>query len=237
MDLAYELALPYREEPLGLLIVSLAKVFSHDVEDLRGGLEGLRSLLEDESVDPALRIEAGMAYGRAIGVYRERGMYSEYDGVDLGAVFDRVIALGPSGRQAPMAAMYKAELKIYDEDPAVQAEAFDFVEAFIRDYRGDPRDLVALRLFVERFYIALRGDYSASVRHLEMAHETGIRNATTAREVLYRLGRMSHLKLADREKAVRYYQEFRERYPYSMQIALVLRYLEELGVSVERESF
>lgn len=231
---AYELALPYQGQPLGKLIVSLAEVHDQKVNDLKSGLQGLRELFEDESVDPQIRAEAGLSYGRTISVFRERNMHGAYASVDLHAVFDGVVALDPSHGRAATAALYRAELDIYDPDPSVSGPGFEYIEAFIAAYKGDPQDLVPLRLFVERLYVFQQGDYAASVRHLEAAWEAGISNATTAREVLYRMARMGHLKLGDRKRAIRYYEQFCNLYPYSTQISLVLQYLEDLGVEVDR---
>lgn len=230
LNKATELAAPYADRPLGKLLLSLCRIHNHQGRDIPGGLDGLREIFEDTSLDPPMRGEAGVAYGRVIFLYRQRGMYQQYDEVDLSAVFRSVREMLPRHRLACTAAHYEAEMGIFNQNPEEQEEGFSMLEEHLRQYAGAAEDKVPLHLVLDRLYIVKREDYARSVEHLMAAYDIGITNPTTERSVVFRIGRTSEKKLNNPEQARRYYEIFLRDYPYSRERPMVLEALQKMGV-------
>jgi hypothetical protein len=102
------------------------------------------------------------------------------------------------------------------------------LEGFIRDFKGKPKDLVPIHLYLDPFYIAMRADYASSVAHLKRALDAGVTNQTTARSTIFRVARISQVELKDIETAKKYYRMFQQNYQYAREKPLVDKYLKEL---------
>jgi len=229
---AKRLAKARLDDPMARLVFHLCQVHDAENPDLAAGLAGLKTIFEDETIDPAIRAEAGLDYGRVIQIYQARKMHPQYDNVDVRAVFRAVIGLLPEDAKACIAAKYLAETYFFKQDKRQARRGFEFVERFLANYTGPDTNIVPLHLFVELFYIDIEGNYSKAFEHLRQAYRIGISTDVVKREVLYRMGRICHVHLKDTEQAGFYYRQFLQRYPAAYQAPVVEKYLRQLGQAV-----
>ena len=218
--------------PLARLILALCQVHGRDDSDLFAGLETLQQLFENPEVERGIRIEAGLSRTRVLQLLARRDSSSNLQVVQMRTAFQRLINLAEGRPESVQAAIYYTEF-LFDDyfetaDPANFEEAFAFLEIFIATYTGAPRDLVPAHLYLEGYYLEIEQDHSKSFSHLQQAHQLGIGQLTTERTVIFKLGRICHLKLADPASAERYYRMFLKRFPDARRTPLVKRYLREL---------
>ncbi len=218
--------------PVARLVLALCQVHGRDDSDRFAGLETLQQLFEDPEVERGIRIEAGLSRTRVLQLLARRDSSSTLQALQMPTAFQRLINLAEGRPESVQAAIYRTE-SLFDDyfetaDPAKSEEAFSFLETFIATYTGAPRDLVPAHLYLEGYYLEIEQDYSKSFFHLQQAHQLGIRKLITERTVIFKLGRICDLKLADPASAERYYRMFLKRFPDARRTPLVKRYLREL---------
>lgn len=218
--------------PLARLVLALCQVHGRDDSELSTGLETLQQLFEDPKVERGIRIEAGLSRARVLQLHARRDSSSTLQAVQMRTAFQRLISLAEGRPESVQAAIYCTE-SLFDDyfktaDPAKSEEAFAFLEMFIATYTGAPRDLVPAHLYLEGYYLEIEQDHSKSFFHLQQAHQLGIGQLNTERTVIFKLGRICDLKLADPASAERYYRMFLKRFPDARRTPLVKRYLREL---------
>jgi hypothetical protein len=215
-------------------VYSLCLIHDNENQDLAGGLKGLKELYEDENVDFEIQLEARLSYARTVCLTQIRGMNNNFDSVDVEKLYLEIIQLAGKREISCTTAMYLGEyyleehLKYMDKNTA--DKMFDFLEYFIRDYPGEKNNLVYIHLYVEKLYVEIGKDYVKSFHHLKTAYDIGITVRAIKRNHLYKLGRMSDIKLSNYSNAKIYYEEYLHLFPNSIKSALVRRYLKELEV-------
>jgi len=225
---ARRIALEHQDKPLGRLVLALCRIHDHANRDLNAGIAGLKELYEDDSLGDEVWTQAALTYGRTVQLLQARDLYPQFDGIDVEAVYRRILKRVPDSPQACLAVMYLAEKYVLTKDESLREKAFKIVEAFLAAYKGDKADTVPVHLFVEVAYIAYKRDFSKSVEHLQAAYNIGIKTGTVEREVLFRIGRILDVKLDRKEEARRFYREFIEKYPDAKLTPVVERYLKEM---------
>ena len=238
---AKKAAAEHMDEPLGKLVYHLCEVFDARARNLSKGLGGLRELYQDKELrekHPEIWCEAGLSYGRVIQVNQirlreetqaKKLLPGEYIDVDVREVFSDIVARMPGSVYGAKAVVYLAESHFRSGEKSEHDAGFALIEKFLADYKGPAKNTVPVHLYIESYYINFRGDYAKSFKHLRTAYETGIAKDMLKRVVLFRLGRMSDIKLNNKKKEARaYYEEFRRQYEYAEQMPVVKRYLKEL---------
>ena len=162
-------------------------------------------------------------------------MYPVYAGVDFQAVYKNVITnLAPDSELACQTACYLAESYFDDHDFQKQRQLFEFLERFTNNFQGNPKDLVVVHIIADKFYIELWNDYENSTRHLIKAYETGITKDILAKDSLFRIARISEVKLSKPFQAKKYYEFFLNSYPNSDLALLAKRNLDELEKTLKK---
>lgn len=217
------------KEPNSILVKALIDIYSNESPNIHSGLDELRVIYENEKYPSRIRTQAGITYARHIQVYRARKMYPVYSEIDFQSVYKNVIAkLAPDSDLACQSACYLAESYFDNHDFQKQQQLFKFIEQFTNNFQGNPKDLVAVHVIADKFYIELWDDYENSTRHLIRAYETGITKDILAKDSLFRIARISEVKLKNNLQAKRYYELFLNSYPNSDLAPLAKRYLNEL---------
>jgi tetratricopeptide (TPR) repeat protein len=159
---------------------------------------------------------------------RRNGVYPAAGKVNWKKSYNAILEKFPDSAYACRTIVYLLEDDFSQSDPEISAGAFDKLESFIKKFAGDSRNLVPVHLFADFEYIARRVDYKSAIRHLKAAYDLGIISPKVAEETLFRLGRMSQIKLKNSQSAEKYYTIFLEKFPHSRYTPLVKRYLSEL---------
>ena len=228
---ARRIAAEHSSDPAGRLVLHLCRVHDAKDQDIAGGLAGLKALYEQKSLKgshPHVWAEAALSYARVIQLLRERKLHTEYDRVDVRAVYRDIIASAPTDVRACTGLMYLAETHLRSKDRAVQDEGFRIVEEFLAGHEGRPENAVPVHQYVEGYYVVLRGDYRKSFAHLKAAYEIGIPKEMLKRLALFRMARTCEVKLGRPEDAKRYYRLFLRDYPNDRRTPVARRYLEAL---------
>jgi len=215
-------------EPVAKLVYHLCQVHDAKEQDVAGGLAGLRALYEDPTVRSrhgAVWAEAALSYARTVQLFRIRSMHTEYADFDVRKVCRDIIAAVPDGVHACTAATYLAETYLQSEQKAQQDAGFRLVEGFLAAFTGPARDTVPVHLYIEGYYVSLRGDYGASFRHLKRAYELGISKELLKRVTLFRMARTCEVKLARSSEAEAYYRQFLGLFPNDRLTPIARRYL------------
>ncbi|MFP4580926.1 MAG: tetratricopeptide repeat protein [Candidatus Sumerlaeia bacterium] len=228
---ARDLASQNQDHIIARLILHLSDVHDSTNQNYGTGLAGLKEIFEDEELNPWLRAEAALSYARTIQVFQVRERFlSEYGEVDVEKIFRDVIEWVPESKQACTAVMYISDQYLLGETTEERiSKGFKILEDFIREYKGDQKNLVAVHLFLDPCYIDLRRNYEQSVKHLKRALELGISNSSSERAAVFRIARISDAVLGDKEQARQYYERFLKNYEYAREVPLVKNYLEELN--------
>lgn len=225
---AGKLAKPISDTPEGQLIGGLCDLYDRSNQNIERGQQVLAGLFRNEKTPLPYRVEAGVALGRTSQLMKERrDLYGDaadrYDHVEI---FEGVRKLAPGSRADRDAFFYLIRERL--EDPKQAEAAFKDLEAYFRDFKGDKKLLPPLHLLAEYEYIRLRRDYKSAVRHLMEGYEIGFANPNENRGGLFRLAFLYYRKLDDKPMAIKYFDEFLTRYPYSGQAVVARRFLQEL---------
>lgn len=237
---AKKAAAEHMDDPLGRLVYHLCEVFDTGARNLNKGLGGLRDLYQDKELrenHPEIWCEAGLSYGRVIQVNQlrlreevevKKLLPGEYVDVEVREVFSDIVARTPQSIHGAKAVVYLGESYFRSKEKSEHDVGFALIEKFLSDYKGPAKNTVPVHLYVESYYINLRDDYVKSFEHLRAAYEAGVAKEMLKRVVLFRLGRMSDVKLKRKKQARAYYEEFLSQYPYAERTPVVKRYLKEL---------
>ncbi len=230
-SVAKKLAFKQRNKPEGKLIYALCLIHDKSAQDIPQGFKELGELYSDGNLSPAIKIQTTLAYARIAQLIQDRkDIYGNIaDKVKFNDIYDEVIALAPGSTEACYAIVYKNQPLVESSDPAVSARAFKEIEEFIASFKGEEKLLGPVHLFADYEYIAVKKDYKRAVEHLEKAVKLGIANPTSEQDNVFRIGRIYHAKLADKQNAIIAYNKFLEKFPSSNRAPVVERYLEELG--------
>ncbi|MBS1368825.1 MAG: hypothetical protein HPZ91_02610 [Lentisphaeria bacterium] len=226
---AGKLAKQIPDTPEGQLIGGLCDLYDRSRQDVKRGQLTLAELFYNDKMPLEYRLEAGVALGRTAQLMKERReLYgSAGDRYDHVKIFGRVMEMAPGSSAARNAFLYLIRERL--EDPEQRNAAFEDLELFFRNFSGDPKLLPPLHLLAEYEYIRLKDDYRTAARHLREGYEIGFANPNENRSGLFRLAFLYHKKIGDKPMAVKYYNEYLKRYPYSGQAVVAQRFLEELG--------
>ncbi len=230
--MAAKLAEQNVNQPLGRLVLSLCRIHDLKNQKLEPGLAGLQDLFEDKSLESVIRLEAKLSYTRMIQLLQIRGRHKQYDSVNVEELYISLIKDAGVDERACYAALYLTELYfesyLKNRDIAKGQKAIECIESFLVDYTGNEHNTVFLYLYAEKMYTNITEDYSKSLMHLETAYRIGIKPAMARQNVLFKLGRISDIKLHDKETAAKYYKEFLRVYPNVIKTPLIRRYLQGL---------
>jgi len=226
---AGKLAKQIPDTPEGRLIAGLCNLYDRGHQDIQRGQTALAKLFNDEKAPLSYRVEAGVALGRTAQLMKERrDLYGDAaDRYDHIGIFDTVRKLAPGSSFDRDAFFYLMREKL--EDPERRDAAFKEFEAYFQDFKGDRALLSPLYLLAEYEYIRTRQDYRSAVRHLAAGYEIGFANPSENRSALFRLAYFFDTKLHDKPMAVKYFNEYLTRYPYSGEAVVAKRFLQELG--------
>jgi len=225
---ARRIAAEHLPGPVARLVYHLCRVHDAKDKDVAGGLAGLRALYEDaatKSRHETAWAEAALSYARTVQLFQIRSLHPEYADVDVRKVYRDIIAAVPDGVHACTAVTYLAETYMQSEQKARQDEGFSLVEGFLAAYAGPERDTVPVHLYIEGYYVSLRGDYEASFRHLKKAYELGMAKELLKRVTLFRMARTCEVKLARGSEAEAYYRQFLGLFPNDRLTPIARRYL------------
>ena len=229
---ARNIAVNHLDQPRGRLVHALCLVHDTKNGDVGRGLEALEQLYRDSAVDRAVRLEAGLSYGRVIQLLQVRNLHPEFDDADAAAFYREYIVLAADSKHACLAVLNLAELYcdawLLHKDPRLGQQALSLLEEFIDRYAGSEPDLVPLHLMAEALYQEIDEDYRKSYEHLDAAYRLGIMKLQVRRAALLKMGRLNHLKLECPALAIRYYRDFLREFPNARQTPHVRRYLAEL---------
>jgi tetratricopeptide (TPR) repeat protein len=230
-------ALQHMDDPKGILVYSLCRVFDSSDLNYEEGLSGLLKLYEDQGLRksaPLVWAEAGLTYGRVIQVNQQRKKVegrsqipAKYDGTDVRTIFADVMKEVPETAQGAMATIYLGETYFRSQEKTDWDTGFEMVEKYLAEQKDKPHT-VPVHLYVDVQYVDHRGDYEKSFEHLKAAYELGIVKQVLRRVVLFRLGRTCDFRLHRNGEAKKYYEEFLEKYPFAKETPLVKRYLAEM---------
>ncbi len=230
--MAAKLAKQNTDKPLGRLVLSLCRIHDLKNQKLESGLDGLKKLFEDENLESAIRLEAKLSYTRMIQLLQVRGRHKQYDSVKVEELYMSLVEDAGTDNKACYAALYLTEFYfenyLKERQISEGQKAIDCIETFLKDYKGDEENVVFLHLYAEKMYTNITGDYSKSLMHLKAAYRIGIAPAMASQNVLFKLGRISDIKLNDTAAAAKYYNEFIRLYPNVIKTPLIKRYLREL---------
>lgn len=227
---ARRLAEKMKEKPEARLVSALCILFDPVKQDMAGGMAALGKLYLDKNLPTPVWVEAALTYGRVAQLIQGRkelygGLAS---GVDTNKIFQEIIDKSPELREACTALFFDLTGEFDSNDEMRVATAFKKLEIFCCDFKGSQEYLVQLHLLADQKYIGLKQEYSLAVRHLEKAYKLGIANPRDSEITLYRIGRIYDLKLEKSEDAIKYYNEFLEKYPESGYAPSVKRFLKQL---------
>lgn len=229
---ARRIAKSYADEPLGRLILGLCEIHGRNNRDYGAGLETLLGILNDKTVERGVRVEAGLAYARMVQLLQVRERFPEFNGIDVVPVYRELIELAGESRNAVIAALYLADYYMDCQAPGskrvLQRKAISLLENFSADFEGPEHYLVPILLYLDRFYLLVEEDFQKSFEVIQRAYNLGIEQQLIDKTVLFKLGRISELKLGDNARAGEYYREFLEKYPHTRRSPMVRRYLKEL---------
>lgn len=175
-----------------------------------------------------------MSYARAVQLLQIRDRIKDYNQIDVRKMYLELINEAGQDRRACFAASYLAEdyfeafLKTGDNKSGLKG--LEIFENFIEDYKGDQQDMVFLHLYVERIYRIVSENYEKSFEHLEKAHCLGVKSIIVNRNTLFMLGRVSDVKLNNRDSAIKYYKLFLQEHPNAPKTPLVKQYLGNLNI-------
>lgn len=220
------------DQPHGRLVHALCLVHDADRGDLDQGLAALQALYRDTGAPVEIRLEAGLAYGRMIQLLQVRSLHPQFAGVDTAAFFREYIRQAGHTEYACLAALNLVELYcdngLLQKDPRQADQALSFLETFFSDYQGPASDLLPLHLLAEGLYEEVTADFEKCYHHLSSAYRLGITKMQIERTVLFKMGRINHIKLNDPDRAAGYYRVFLKKYPNAQRTPQVKRYLAEL---------
>lgn len=222
-------AKPISDMPEGQLVGGLCDLYDRSHQDIERGQQVLAGLFHNEKTPLPDRVEAGVSLGRTSQLMKERrDLYGDsadrYNHVEI---LEGVRKLAPGSRADRDAFFYLIRERL--EDPKQAGAAFQDLEAYFRNFKGDRKLLPPVHLLAEYEYIRLRRDYKSAVRHLMDGYEIGFANPNENRSGLFRLAFLYYKKLDDKPMAVKYFNEYLTRYPYSGQAVVARRFLQELG--------
>ena len=226
---ARKLAAKLPEHPEARLVTALCDLYDRTSPQIERAQQELALLFREESLSVRLRSEAGLSLARTAQLMKERrDIYGNAaDIYDHLALFREVEELVPDSAMARDAFLYRIREELEREES--RDAAFDELERFIVEFKGDARLLTPLRQMAEYEYIRLRSDYANAVRHLEAACAEGFDNPSEARSASFRLAFLCDRKLKDRERGIRYYRKFISEYPFAALSIVAKRFLKELG--------
>lgn len=217
------------DTPEGQLVGGLCDLYDRSHLDIERGQQTLAGLFYSDKTPLPYRLEAGVALGRTVQLMKERReLYGDAaDRYDHVKIYDAVRKLAPGSQADRDVFFYLIRERL--EDPEQADAAFKELEAYFRDFKGDPKLLPPLHLLAEYEYIRARRDYKTAARHLMEGYEVGFANPSENRSGLFRLAFLYYKKLDDKPMAVNYFNEYLKRYPYSGQAVVAKRFLQELG--------
>lgn len=225
---AGKLATQISDTPEGQLVGGLCDLYDRSQQKIDRGQQALSELFHNEKTPLSYRVEAGVSLGRTSQLMKERrDLYGDAaDRYDHVKILEGVRKLAPGSRSDRDAFFYLMRERL--EDPKRADAAFEELEAYFRDFKGDRKLLPPLHLLAEYEYIRLRRDYKSAIRHLMEGYEIGFANPNENRSGLFRLAFLYYRKLDDKPMAMKYFDEFLTRYPYSGQAVVARRFLQEL---------
>jgi len=225
---ADKLAKQIPDTPEGQLVSGLCDLYDRSHQNIARGQQTLSKLFYNDKTPLDCRAEAGVALGRTIQLMKERrGLYgAAADRYDHIKIFDTVRQLAPDSRYDRDAFFYLMRERL--EDPRRSDAAFKELEDYFRNFKGDRNLLPPLHLLAEYEYIRLRRDYKSAARHLMEGYEIGFANPNENRSGLFRLAFLYYKKLNDKPMAVKYFNEYLTRYPYSGLAVVAKRFQQEL---------
>ena len=220
------------DDPLARLVFGLCLIHDVKSQDFEKGLEFLKGLYEDKQVSRAIRLEGRLGYVRTVQLIQARGRHPQFDSIDVEKLYLDFIKESESDPKACFAVIYFGEYYcdqyLESGDVKIIQKAVGILESFIAGFEGKEHDLISVHLYVEKLYARFLKDYAKSFEHLEIAYRLGIEHVKVDRNVLFKLGRMSDIKLKNTENAVKYYEEFLRVYPDAIKTPLIKRYLSDL---------
>ncbi len=229
---AAQLAKTIPNTPEGRLVAGLCDLYDRSRMNIKRGQLILAELFYSQSEAQEFRVEAGVALGRTVQLMKERReLYGNAaDRYDHVKIFEEILQMAPGSAAAASVMLFLSRERL--EDPAQQEAAFEAMEKFISDFRGDPKLLTTLHLLAEYEYIRLKRDYKSAIRHLEAGYRAGFSNPSEDRSALFKIGYFYYKHLDDKENAVKYLREYLKRYAYSNQAVVAQRFLTELGEKI-----
>ncbi len=225
---AGKLAKQIPDTPEGQLVGGLCDLYDRSHQNIARGQQTLAKLFFNDKTPLSYRAEAGVALGRTIQLMKERrSLYgAAADRYDHIKILDTVRQLAPNSHYDRDSFFYLIRERF--EDPGQSDAAFKELEVYFRDFKGDRNLLPPLHLLAEYEYIRLRRDYKSAARHLMAGYEIGFANPSENRNGLFRLAFLYYKKLNDKPMAVKYFNEYLTRYPYSGLAVVAKRFLQEL---------
>ncbi len=218
----------YLNKPEAELIYYLCFIYDKDKKDIPFGLKGLKKIINNPEVDSDIWSEAALSYARVLQIAHKQNKLKDFSDNEITDTYKSIIKKVPSSAYSCIAVTYMAEPYFFSKDKKVQNKGFKLLEDFLRKYKGDPENTITIHLYIERMYVNLKQDYKKSFSHLESAYKIGITSDVKRETVLFRLGRISEVKLKNNDIARKYYNEFLKKFPYSNRASIVKRYLKNL---------
>ena len=234
-SVARKLAGEHPELPEAKLVSGLCDLYDRANQQIEAGQTKLMELFMDQSVPLRYRLQAGLSLARTSQLMKQRrDIYgTKGDKYDHNEIYEKILKLAPGSQAARDAFFYMMREQM--ESPKSSEAMFDRVEQFIADFKGDRKLLPPIHLLAEYEYINMRRDYKTAVRHLIDGYELGFANPSEDRSALFRIGFFLYKKVGDLPLAVKYFNEYLKKYPFSAQAVVAQRFLNEIKAEGKRK--
>ena len=211
------------------LVKALCAVFARRKQDLAFGIPELKKIYDDANMKPAIRLEAGLAYARAVQTLRMRpNVYPAAGNVDFNKIYGEIIKQNPTAPAAVFAAVYMAQGFFDSGEAKVSAQGFAILNDILKNFRGPKAYLSAVHYMLADQYIINGRQYAPAVKHLEAAREIGIANPRNRESISFRIARIYDYHLHRQQAAELNYQRFLKEFPNSAQAPVARRFLADL---------
>lgn len=232
---ARKLAGEHPELPEAKLVSGLCDLYDRANQQIEAGQTKLMELFMDQSVPLRYRLQAGLSLARTSQLMKQRrDIYgTKGDKYDHNEIYEKILKLASGSQAARDAFFYMMREQM--ESPKSSEAMFDRVEQFIADFKGDRKLLPPIHLLAEYEYINMRRDYKTAVRHLIDGYELGFANPSEDRSALFRIGFFLYKKVGDLPLAVKYFNEYLKKYPFSAQAVVAQRFLNEIKAEGKRK--
>lgn len=235
-DQALKLAAKHPELSEARLVKALCAVFDRRKQNLSYGLPALKKIFEDDSIRPAMRAEAGLAYARAAQTLQKRaGIYPAAEGIDFNKIYDKIIADHPNSTTAIFAAVYQTQDWFNSANEKDVEKGFARLQNILEKFKGPKAFLGPIHYMLADQYIIHGRRYAEAVKQLEMALALGIANPRNREQVTYRIARINDVNMNNKTSAAEWYRRFIKEFPNSSSAPLAKRYLKGID-SGKKES-